>query len=300
VRMSWIAAELKHPNQSANGMTLIRSVAGLVGRTSIILMSAVPEQAVVMQSNSRPDAKGPYHPSHPVRFITTAARFDGHDAAINIIRRLLQSQGAEVIHLGHSRSVDEVVEAAIAEDVQGVAMSSYQGGHVEYFKYLVDRLRASGRGDIHVYGGGGGVIVPAETEELDEISERGGVLGAMETGYQCGRIQDDSMLDEHRKHDGTLLIVGVNTFTVPNGTAPTGPMELARSTEGEKRHQIDRLRAFQQQHAREREAALDTLRETALEGGNVFGALMRTVRYASLGEITHALFRVGGSYRGNI
>ena len=85
-----------------------------------------------------------YVPIHPVRFITAASLFDGHDAAINIIRRLLQAQGAEVVHLGHNRSVDEVVNAAIAEDVQGVAVSSYQGGHVEYFKYLVDRLRPRG------------------------------------------------------------------------------------------------------------------------------------------------------------
>ena len=82
-------------------------------------------------------------PAHPVRFVTAAALFDGHDAAINIMRRLLQAQGAEVIHLGHNRSVDEVVNAALEEDAQGVAISSYQGGHVEYFQYLVDRLRSS-------------------------------------------------------------------------------------------------------------------------------------------------------------
>ncbi len=108
-----------------------------------------------------------YQPVHPVRFVTAASLFDGHDAAINIMRRLLQSQGAEVIHLGHNRSVDEVAKAAIAEDVQGVAISSYQGGHMEYFRYLVDRLRAEGRGDIRIYGGGGGVIVPSEIEELE-------------------------------------------------------------------------------------------------------------------------------------
>ena len=108
-----------------------------------------------------------YRPVHPVRFVTAASLFDGHDAAINIMRRLLQSQGAEVIHLGHNRSVDEVVRAAVAEDVQGVAVSSYQGGHMEYFRYLLDRLRAEGRGDIRVYGGGGGVIVPTEIEELE-------------------------------------------------------------------------------------------------------------------------------------
>jgi len=117
-------------------------------------------------------ANGLYQPRFPVRFVTAASLFDGHDAAINIMRRLLQSQGAEVIHLGHNRSVDQVVSAAIAEDVQGVAISSYQGGHIEYFKYLVDRLRASGRGDIKVYGGGGGVIIPAEIAELEAYGVR--------------------------------------------------------------------------------------------------------------------------------
>jgi isobutyryl-CoA mutase len=109
-------------------------------------------------------------PEHPVRFVTAGSLFDGHDAAINIMRRLLQSQGAEVVHLGHDRSVDEVVTAAVQEDVQGVAISSYQGGHVEYFSYLVDRLRERGAGHVKVYGGGGGVIVP---EEIATLHERG-------------------------------------------------------------------------------------------------------------------------------
>ncbi len=107
-----------------------------------------------------------HRPVHPVRFVTAASLFDGHDAAINIMRRLLQAQGAEVVHLGHNRSVDEVVAAAIQEDVQGVAVSSYQGGHVEYFSYLVDRLRAAGRADVRVYGGGGGTIVADEIDYL--------------------------------------------------------------------------------------------------------------------------------------
>ena len=109
-----------------------------------------------------------YRPRHAVRFVTAASLFDGHDAAINIMRRLLQAQGAEVIHLGHNRSVNEVVDAALQEDVQGVALSSYQGGHLEYFKYLVDRLREAGRGDIKVFGGGGGVIIPEEIKELED------------------------------------------------------------------------------------------------------------------------------------
>ncbi|MDQ2678909.1 MAG: methylmalonyl-CoA mutase family protein, partial [Actinomycetota bacterium] len=107
-------------------------------------------------------------PEHPVRFVTAASLFDGHDASINIMRRILQSQGVEVIHLGHNRSVDEIVRAAIDEDVQGIALSSYQGGHVEYFKYLIDRLAAEGAGHVRVYGGGGGVIVPAEIAELHD------------------------------------------------------------------------------------------------------------------------------------
>ena len=108
----------------------------------------------------------------PVRFVTAASLFDGHDAAINLVRRLLQAQGAEVVHLGHNRSVDEVVRSAIDEDVQGVAISSYQGGHIEYFKYLVDRLRAEGRPDMLVFGGGGGVIVPSEIAELEAYGVR--------------------------------------------------------------------------------------------------------------------------------
>ncbi|MFZ9557957.1 MAG: fused isobutyryl-CoA mutase/GTPase IcmF, partial [Limnohabitans sp.] len=107
-----------------------------------------------------------YRPQHKVRFVTAASLFDGHDAAINIMRRILQSMGAEVIHLGHNRSVDDVVTAALQEDVQGIAVSSYQGGHVEYFKYMVDLLRARGGEHIQVFGGGGGVIVPEEIREL--------------------------------------------------------------------------------------------------------------------------------------
>jgi methylmalonyl-CoA mutase len=98
-------------------------------------------------------------PTHPVRILTATSLFDGHDAAINIMRRILQAQGAEVIHLGHNRSVDEIVDAALEEDVQGIAVSSYQGGHIEYFRYLVDLLAERGAGHIAVCGGGGGVII---------------------------------------------------------------------------------------------------------------------------------------------
>ncbi|HEY3271778.1 MAG TPA: methylmalonyl-CoA mutase family protein, partial [Geothrix sp.] len=108
-----------------------------------------------------------YMPKHKVRFVTAASLFDGHDAAINIMRRILQATGCEVIHLGHNRSVQDIVETAIQEDAQGIALSSYQGGHVEYFKYMVDLLRERGAGHIQVFGGGGGVISPEEICELE-------------------------------------------------------------------------------------------------------------------------------------
>ncbi|WP_041639154.1 fused isobutyryl-CoA mutase/GTPase IcmF [Anoxybacillus flavithermus] len=109
-----------------------------------------------------------YRPKHHVRFVTASSLFDGHDAAINIMRRILQASGAEVIHLGHNRSVEEIVNAAIQEDVQGIAVSSYQGGHMEFFKYMYDLLQQRGAGHIRIYGGGGGVIIPREIKELHE------------------------------------------------------------------------------------------------------------------------------------
>ncbi|HNJ90698.1 MAG TPA: methylmalonyl-CoA mutase family protein [Chitinophagales bacterium] len=110
----------------------------------------------------------PYQPSHKVRIVTAASLFDGHDAAINVMRRIIQSTGAEVIHLGHDRSVEEVVNCAIQEDVQAIAMTSYQGGHVEYFKYMYDLLKEKGASHIRIFGGGGGTILPTEIEELHD------------------------------------------------------------------------------------------------------------------------------------
>jgi isobutyryl-CoA mutase len=137
-----------------------------------------------------------YRPKNKVRFVTAASLFDGHDASINIMRRILMSMGAEVIHLGHNRSVDEVVTAALQEDAQGIAISSYQGGHVEYFKYMVDLLRERGGEHIRVFGGGGGVIVPAEIKELmdygvtriysPEDGQKMGLMGMIgEMVYRC-------------------------------------------------------------------------------------------------------------------
>ena len=126
--------------------------------------AVVDEKARKKQS----DRSEVYQSDHKIRFVTAASLFDGHDASINIMRRILQSSGAEVIHLGHNRSVQEIVDCAIQEDVQGIAVSSYQGGHMEYFKYMVDLLEERGASHINVFGGGGGVIVDEEIEELHE------------------------------------------------------------------------------------------------------------------------------------
>jgi methylmalonyl-CoA mutase len=126
----------------------------------------------------------PLHtPEHPVRFVTAAALFDGHDAAINIMRRILQSQGAEVVHLGHDRSVRDVVDAVLEEDAQGVAVSSYQGGHVEYFEFLGQQLAEAGASDVKVFGGGGGVIVP---EEIKRLADAGVRIFSPEDGQRLG------------------------------------------------------------------------------------------------------------------
>src|SRR4030042_5794941 len=109
----------------------------------------------------------PYKPKNHIRVVTATSLFDGHDASINIMRRILQETGVEVIHLGHNRSVQEIVFAAIEEDAQGIGVSSYQGGHIEFFKYMVDLLKERGASRIKVFGGGGGVIVPHEIKELE-------------------------------------------------------------------------------------------------------------------------------------
>ena len=122
-------------------------------------------------------------PAHPIRFVTAASLFDGHDAAITIMRRLLQSQGAEVVHLGHDRSVEDVVTACLQEDAHGVAISSYQGGHVEYFSYLVERLAQRGAGHVRVFGGGGATIVP---DEIALLAERGVRIFSPQDGQRLG------------------------------------------------------------------------------------------------------------------
>jgi isobutyryl-CoA mutase len=135
--------------------------------------------------------------------------------------------------------------------------------------------------------------------EFERLDERGGVLGAMERQYQRSKIQDESLKYERLKHSGALPIVGVNTFQNAGKSSEeeASTLELTRASDDEKNAQIERLQAFQNTHAERSEAALDKLREVALSGGNIFAELMQTVRHASLGQITHALFEVGGEYR---
>jgi methylmalonyl-CoA mutase len=144
------------------------------------------------------------------------------------------------------------------------------------------------------------LVEEAVLAEFERLSDRGGVLGAMETGYQRGRIQDESMVYEQRKHDGSLPIIGVNTFLAPPAdphSAAPPRLALARGTEDEKRSQLRRLADFHTRHADEAPAALERLRRAAMSGENTFDALMDAVRVCSLGQISQAFFEVGGQYR---
>ncbi len=162
-----------------------------------------------------------YKPKYPIRVVTATSLFDGHDASINIIRRILQDTGGEVIHLGHNRSVQEIVDAAIQEDAQGVAISSYQGGHVEFFKYIVDLLREKGASHIKIFGGGGGVIVPEEIKALEAYGvtkiyspEDGAKMGLQGMVNHMIRIMDFSTI-ENMSFDVSNLSPD-NTLTVAN------------------------------------------------------------------------------------
>jgi methylmalonyl-CoA mutase len=146
------------------------------------------------------------------------------------------------------------------------------------------------------------LVESAVLEQFERISQRGGVLGAMETLYQRTRIQEESLLYEHKKHTGELPIIGVNTYLNPQ-VGEEGyqiPGEVARSTEAEKRHQIDNLRAVQAEHTAAAAAALKQLQQAAVSGGNIFAELMEVVKVASLGQISSALYEVGGQYRRNM
>jgi methylmalonyl-CoA mutase len=144
------------------------------------------------------------------------------------------------------------------------------------------------------------IVEEAVLVEFGRINERGGVLGAMDTGYQRGRIQDESMLYEQRKHDGSLPIIGVNTFVNHSDESVRPSLELRRADDNERQEQLRRLRDFRSRHGEQREAALDVVRRAALDGANTFDALMHAVRHCSLGELTTTLFDVGGKYRRNV
>ena len=141
------------------------------------------------------------------------------------------------------------------------------------------------------------LVEEAVLREFERLSERGGVLGAMETGYQRGKIQEESLYYEHKKHDGSYPIIGVNTFKNPHGDVVPEKLELIRSTEEEKQGQLTRLRDFQQRHVKTAPQMLERLQRAAMDNKNVFTVLMDAVRYCSLGQITEALFEVGGKYR---
>ncbi|HUU52441.1 MAG TPA: fused isobutyryl-CoA mutase/GTPase IcmF [Candidatus Heimdallarchaeota archaeon] len=166
----------------------------------------------------------PYTPQNNIRVVTATSLFDGHDASINIIRRLLQSTGVEVIHLGHNRSVQEIVDAAIEEDAQGIAVSSYQGGHIEFFKFLVDLLKERGASRIRVFGGGGGVIIPEEIKELEKYgvakiyspedgTKRGlqGIINHMVQSMDFSTVDTDSFDLKSLSADNKLLIARLIT-----------------------------------------------------------------------------------------
>ncbi|MGK2875479.1 MAG: fused isobutyryl-CoA mutase/GTPase IcmF [Nocardioides sp.] len=228
---------------------------------------------------------------------TSGRSLHAQEMDFNDIRTTLQALTAIYDNANslHTNAFDEAVTTPSAESVRralaiqliinrewGLAMNEnpLQGA------FIIDELTD--------------LVEQAVLKEFDAISERGGVLGAMETGYQRGRIQDESMLYEQRKHDGTLPIIGVNTFLNPNAEAGRGPLELARATEEEKASQLQRVRSFQQAHAVEAADALARLKQAAAAGENTFAVLMEAARVCSLGQITEAFFEVGGAYRRNV
>ncbi|MBC9785413.1 methylmalonyl-CoA mutase family protein [Heliobacterium chlorum] len=162
-----------------------------------------------------------YRPRHHVRFVTATSLFDGHDATINIMRRLLQSSGVEVIHLGHNRSVEEIVNAAIQEDAQAIAVTSYQGGHLEFFKYMIDLLKERGADHIRVFGGGGGVIVPWEIGELEAYGicklfspEDGRRMGLQGMINYCIERSDFSTIAEGNRLEAKVISENTDNLTI--------------------------------------------------------------------------------------
>jgi methylmalonyl-CoA mutase len=228
---------------------------------------------------------------------TSGRSLHAQEMAFNDIRTTLQALNALYDNCNslHTNAYDEAVTTPSAESVRralaiqlvinrewGLSINEnpLQGS------YIIDELTD--------------LVEEAVLVEFDRLTARGGVLGAMETGYQRGRIQDESMLYEQRKHDGTLPIIGVNTFRAPDSGSAPDELELARGTEAEKQSQLDRLTDFQARNRDDAQVALKRLRESVTSGENVFAELMKAARVCSLGQITEAFFEVGGQYRRNV
>jgi methylmalonyl-CoA mutase len=230
-------------------------------------------------------------PTRPVRLVTASSLFDGHDASINIMRRILQSQGCEVIHLGHNRSVIEVVDAAVEEDVQGVAVSSYQGGHVEYFEYLADLLRERGAGHVKIFGGGGGVIVP---DEIARLRKAGVAIFSPEDGQQLGLV---GMINQVvRDCDFDLCsLAPINTDAIFGGDRSA----LARAITAAEAGRIDR-ETLSQIHGAARASAAPVLGITGTGGSgksSLTDELVRRFRIDQQDKLRIAVIAVDPSKR---
>jgi methylmalonyl-CoA mutase len=273
------------PNLSfffSNGLDAEYSVIGRVARRI---------WAVAMRERYRADERSQKLKYH----VQTSGRsLHAQEMAFNDIRTTLQALTAIQDHCNslHTNAFDEAVTTPTEESVRRALaiqlviqreLGSARNENPLQGSYLIDELTDR--------------VEEAVLQEFERLSERGGVLGAMETQYQRGRIQDESLLYESRKHSGELPVVGVNTFVSPSPSEDLAPPGLVRATEEEKRSQIAALRAFQARHADEVPAALARLERTAQAGENVFAELMEAVKVASLGEISAALFDVGGRYR---
>ena len=228
---------------------------------------------------------------------TSGRSLHAQEMAFNDIRTTLQALIATYDHTNslHTNAYDEAVTTPTAESVRRAMAIQHiinkewglaKNENPNQGAFIIDELTD--------------LVEEAVLKEFERISERGGVLGAMETGYQRGKIQDESLHYEHKKHDGSLPLVGVNTFINPEETGPRETPELARSSEDEKQSQIRRLREFHEVHAAESGPMLERLKQEARDGGNVFAVLMDAVKCCSLGQITDALFEAGGQYRRNV
>jgi len=230
---------------------------------------------------------------------TSGRSLHAQEVQFNDVRTTLQALLALQDHCNslHTNAYDEAITTPTAESVRRAM--AIQLINTKEFGWLKNENPLQGSWFVDALTE---AVEEAVLAEFARIDERGGVLGAMETQYQRGRIQEESLLYERRKHDGSLPIVGVNTFLPEGATGPatSTTLELSRSTPQEKRLQLDRVRAFQHEHASETAAALERLKRVARSDGNVFAELMSTVRVASLGQISHALYEVGGKYRRNV